>query len=360
MIEFADKGHRHFKTGQGCLIVCGQKLSRLMVFLSTTSIVSKMCVFPFLNVAASKNTDCCAKNAPIGSSIHCRVRMSGKPCGAIESITFFTLNLTHFMKRLLVLLYGVVAYCVFFGTFLYMIGFVGNLFVPKSIDGELQLPLMEAILINAGLLSLFAVQHSVMARPAFKRWWTRFVPESMERSTFVLLASLCLLALAYFWQPMGGVVWAVENGTLAATLTGISLLGWGIVLVATFMINHFDLFGLRQVWLYFQGKKYEHIPFRLPLFYKYVRHPLYLGFIIAFWAAPVMTFTHLFFAVMTTGYILVAIQLEEGDLVTLYGDKYRNYKKWAPMLIPSFKKLSRRAESAKMESEKAESQAPIY
>lgn len=265
------------------------------------------------------------------------------------------------MKRLFVLLYGVIVYGLFFATFLYMIGFVENLFVPKGIDGELQVPLLEAILTNAAVLSLFALQHSIMARPAFKRWWTQFVPEPIERSTFVLFTCICLVTLVYFWQPLGGVVWSVENDIAAGALIGLSLIGWLIVLVATFMINHFDLFGLRQVWLYFRGQKYEHIPFRLPFFYKYVRHPLYLGFLIAFWAAPVMTFTHLFFAVMTTGYILTAIQLEERDLITIYGDKYRNYKKWAPMLIPFAKgRLSAKSEAAKAASEKVESEAPIY
>lgn len=263
------------------------------------------------------------------------------------------------MKRLLVLLYGVVVYCIFAGTLLYMVGFVENIVVPKSIDGEPQAPLGVALLTNACLLSLFALQHSIMARPAFKRWWTQYVPEPVERSTFVLFTCICLVTMVYFWQPLGGIVWAVENDVLAGVLTGVSLLGFGIVLIATFMINHFDLFGLRQVWLYFQGKPYTNVKFRLPLFYKYVRHPLYLGFLIAFWAAPVMTFTHLFFAVMTTGYILTAIQFEERDLITLYGDNYRKYKKWAPMLIP-FTKGKMPNEIAKAKAEKAEEPASIY
>lgn len=265
------------------------------------------------------------------------------------------------MKRLFVLLYGVIVYCLFFGTFLYMIGFVENIAVPKTIDGEPQLPLGTALLINAGLLLLFALQHSVMARPAFKRWWTQFIPEPAERSTFVLFASVCLIAMVYFWQPLGGIVWTVQNDILAGLLIGLSMVGWLIVLASTFMINHFDLFGLRQVWLYFIGRKYEHVKFRLPVFYRYVRHPLYLGFLIAFWAAPTMTITHLLFAVLTTGYILTAIQLEERDLLHLHGDKYNKYKKWAPMLIPFTKgKMPMEAVGLKEATDDAENPAPIY
>jgi protein-S-isoprenylcysteine O-methyltransferase Ste14 len=238
------------------------------------------------------------------------------------------------MKRFLVLLYGVAVYGLFFGTFLYMIGFVENLVVPKGIDGEPLVPLGQALLTNAALLLLFAVQHSVMARPAFKRWWTRIIPEPVERSTYVLCASLCLIVMVYYWQPLGGVMWSVESDVLGGLLIGLSLTGWLIVLLSTFMINHFDLFGLRQVWLYFRGEDYTHVTFRMPLFYRYVRHPLYLGFLIAFWAAPTMTVTHFLFAALTTAYILTAIQLEERDLLVAHGDSYRKYKKWAPMLIP--------------------------
>jgi methanethiol S-methyltransferase len=238
------------------------------------------------------------------------------------------------MKRIIFLLYGVVAYLIFFGTFCYAMGFVSAWLVPKHIDSAPQSSLMYALLVNAGLLSLFAVQHSVMARPVFKRWWTQFVPEPLERSTYVLLASLCLILLFWKWEPVGGVIWSVEAESLQIFLKALSMLGFGIVLITTFMINHFDLFGLRQVWLYFNGKPYQHIPFRTPLFYKYVRHPLYFGFLVAFWATPLMTAAHLFFAVMTTGYILTAIQFEENDLVKHFGVKYQEYKRTAPMIIP--------------------------
>lgn len=242
------------------------------------------------------------------------------------------------MKKFFFLLYGVIAYLIFFGTFCYAVGFVSSLVVPKHIDSVPQSPLGYAFLVNAGLLTLFALQHSIMARPAFKRWWTKFVPEPIERSTYVLLASLCLLLLFWFWQPMGGVIWQVESETAQVVLQGLCLFGFGIVLISTFLINHFDLFGLRQVWFYFTGKRYEPLPFRTPLFYNYVRHPLYLGFMIAFWATPTMTAAHLFFAVMTTLYMLTAIQFEERDLIKHFGEKYLNYKRSAPMLIPFTKR----------------------
>ena len=246
------------------------------------------------------------------------------------------------MKKTIFLLYGIIAYLTFFGTFCYAVGFVSSILVPKNIDSVPQTPLGYALLVNAGLLTLFALQHSVMARPAFKRWWTKFVPEPIERSTYVLLASLCLILLFWYWQPMGGVIWQVESETLQIILKSLSLLGFGIVLVATFLINHFDLFGLRQVGLYFIGKKYEPLSFRTPFFYKYVRHPLYLGFMIAFWSTPLMTAAHLFFAVMTTAYMLVAIQFEEHDLVKHYGTRYLDYKRSAPMLIPFMKSSKNR------------------
>lgn len=241
------------------------------------------------------------------------------------------------MKKLLFFLYGIIAYVIFFGTFCYAVGFVSTLLVPKHIDSVPASPLGNALLINAGLLTLFALQHSIMARPAFKRWWTQVVPAPIERSTYVLFSSICLLLLFWYWQPLGGVVWNVESETLRIILYALCLFGFSIVLITTFLINHFDLFGLRQVWLYLTGKKYEHLPFRTPLFYKHVRHPLYFGFLIAFWSTPTMTAAHLFFAVMTTGYILTAIQFEENDLVKHFGAKYLEYKRSAPMIIPFLK-----------------------
>lgn len=235
-------------------------------------------------------------------------------------------------------MYGIVSYLLFFGTFLYAFGFVGNLFVPKSIDGAPQVSLLNAILINGGLLLLFALQHSIMARPAFKAWWTKFVPVPVERSTYVLLSSLCLLLLVWQWQPMGGFIWVIENPAGKALMTGVFVTGWLIVLLSTFMINHFDLFGLRQVWLYFRGKKYEPLRFRIPFFYKYVRHPLYFGWLIAFWATPVMSVAHLLFALLTTGYILTAIIFEERDLVGHFGNRYSEYRKSVPMILPFGKK----------------------
>ena len=248
------------------------------------------------------------------------------------------------MKKLFFLLYGIIAYLIFFGTFCYAVGFVSSLLVPKNIDSVPESPLGYALLVNAALLGLFAIQHSVMARPAFKRWWTRFVPEPIERSTYVLLASLCLILLFWYWQPMGGVIWEAQSETLRILLISISLFGFTIVLVSTFLINHFDLFGLRQVWFYATGQQYKSLPFRTPFFYKYVRHPLYLGFMIAFWSTPTMTAAHLFFAIMTTGYMLVAIQFEERDLVNHFGSTYSEYKRTSPMLLP-FTKRSREVRS---------------
>lgn len=238
------------------------------------------------------------------------------------------------MKRITAFTYGIICYVIFFGTFLYSIGFVSNLFVPKSIDSTPVGPLGQALLINAVLLGIFAIQHSVMARPGFKRWWTRFVPQPVERSTYVLFSSLALILLFAYWQPMGGVIWQVQDPASQAVLYGLSILGWGLVLVATFLINHFDLFGLHQVWLYLRGKG-DHVPaFVTPGLYRFVRHPIYVGFIFAFWATPVMTAAHLFFALLTTAYILIGIRLEERDLVAFYGARYSEYKRQVPMLVP--------------------------
>lgn len=239
------------------------------------------------------------------------------------------------MKRFLVLTYGVLCYGVFFATFLYAIGFIGNLVVPRSIDSAPQTGLAAAIAIDIALLAVFALQHSVMARPAFKRWWTRLVPTAMERSTYTLFSSLALMLVFWQWRPIGAVVWQVESELGQTLLYTGYIFGWLLLLASTFAINHFDLFGLRQVWLYFRGRPYTEIPFRIPLFYKLVRHPLYVGWLFAFWCAPIMTAAHLLFAVMTTTYILIAIRFEERDLVDAFPE-YESYRKRVPMLIPSF------------------------
>ena len=237
------------------------------------------------------------------------------------------------MKRILVFLYGVASYAVFFVTFLYAAGFIGNFIVPKSIDSPATVPIGQALLVNLGLLALFAVQHSVMARPAFKSWWTRYIPEPAERSTYVLFSSVALILLFALWQPMGGTVWRVEDRTGQAVLYGLFAFGWLLVLVTTYLINHFDLFGLRQVWLYLRGREYTALKFTTPSLYRHVRHPLYVGWFFAFWATPTMTVAHLVFALATTAYILLAIRWEERDLVAAHPE-YAEYRRKVPMLIP--------------------------
>ena len=238
------------------------------------------------------------------------------------------------LSRAMALLYGVVAYAVFFCTFLYAIGFVEGLLVPKAIDDGAVGPLVSTLIINVLLMSVFAIQHSVMARPAFKRWWTRFVPHSIERSTYVLLASSALILLFWQWRPIPEVVWQVTNPQIATGLVALSFFGWFLVLLSTFLINHFELFGLHQVFNNLCGRGMPPATFKTPMLYKVVRHPIYLGFIIAFWAAPVMTVGHLLFAAVTTAYIFVGIFLEEHDLVALFGDEYRRYRARVGMLIP--------------------------
>jgi protein-S-isoprenylcysteine O-methyltransferase Ste14 len=238
------------------------------------------------------------------------------------------------MGGLLSVLYGTAAYGFFFATFLYMIFFVGNVFVPKTIDSGTPGLLAEALVVNTLLLALFAVQHSVMARKGFKRWWTRIVPPAVERSTYVLAASLALALLVWQWRPIPQTVWAVRDPALGLALQAVFWLGFAVVFVATFLINHFELFGLRQVFMRLLGREMPEQAFRTPLLYRWVRHPLYLGFILGFWAAPVMSAGHLLFAVASTGYIFVGIWFEERDLLEQFGERYRSYRARVGMLLP--------------------------
>jgi len=238
------------------------------------------------------------------------------------------------MGKFIAFLYGLVAYLVFFATILYAIGFVEGLLVPKAIDTGAVVPLAEAFIVNLLLMSLFAVQHSVMARKPFKRWWTQCVPKSIERSTYVLFSSLALVLLFWQWLPIPTVIWQVTDPQIAMAMIGLSFVGWLIVFTSTFLINHFELFGLHQVANNLTGRKMPVARFRTPLYYRFVRHPIYLGFIIAFWSAPMMTAGHLLFAAVTTAYIFVGIMLEERDLVDLFGEDYRRYKDRVSMLIP--------------------------
>lgn len=238
------------------------------------------------------------------------------------------------MTRVLIFVYGVVSYLIFFGAFLYAIVFVGNLFVPKSVDTGETTAFGTALVINAVLLGIFAVQHSLMARPAYKQWVTRIIPEAAERSTYVLLSSLALILLFWQWRPMNDIVWSVNNTAGRYILWAVFFLGWGLVLVGTTLINHFDLFGLRQVYLNLKGEEYTNLGFGRPFLYKIIRHPIMLGFIIAFWATPLMSVGHLVFAIATTLYILIGIMLEERDMAAAHGESYKQYRREVSMLIP--------------------------
>ncbi len=240
-------------------------------------------------------------------------------------------------KRILTLGYGVLAYLLFFGVFNYAIMFIGNIMVAPSLDSIGDSDLSLALLINIGLLTAFALQHSIMARPAFKRAWTKIIPEPAERSTYVLASTLMLGGIVYFWQPLGGVLWQVTHPVAIGILYGLFAIGWGILFLASFQINHFDLFGLRQVWLYFRGKPYTQLEFKTPWLYRHMRHPLYVGLMIGLWAAPTMTIAHLAFALLCTAYIFVGTRLEEKDLENALPE-YRQYKQEVPMFMPKIGK----------------------
>jgi protein-S-isoprenylcysteine O-methyltransferase Ste14 len=244
------------------------------------------------------------------------------------------LGQSNVIGRIIAFLYGIAAYVVFFVTFLYAIGFVEDLVVSNTIDGGATAPTAQALIVDLLLMSIFAIQHSVMARPRFKQWWTKFVPPSVERTTYVLMASLALALLIWQWQPISPVIWDIADPSIAIAVTGLSFVGWIIVLTSTFLINHFELFGLHQVANNLTGRPMPATRFRTPMYYHFVRHPIYLGFIIAFWAAPTMTVGHLLFAAVTTAYIIVGIHLEERDLIDIFGDQYRAYKSRVAMLVP--------------------------
>jgi methanethiol S-methyltransferase len=255
------------------------------------------------------------------------------------------------MGRIAAFGYGITCYVVFLATFLYAIGFLGNFGVPKSIDSAAQIPFGQALAINVALLGLFAVQHSVMARQWFKALWTRIVPVPVERSTYVLFSSAALIVLFWKWEPMGGAIWNLESGAGRMVLNTLFAIGWLTVLATTFLIDHFDLFGLSQVWAYLRKRAYKAPGFRTPGVYRFVRHPLYVGWLLVFWSAPKMTAAHLVFAIATTAYILVAIQFEELDLERMHGE-YAEYRKRVPMIVPTGATIPAKSALARQSSAK--------
>jgi methanethiol S-methyltransferase len=238
------------------------------------------------------------------------------------------------MSRIVIFVYGIVSYAIALAVFVYGVGFIGGFITPTTLDGTPGVSLGQALLIDVGMLLAFAVQHSGMARPAFKKWWKRIVPEAAERSTYILLSSLAMVALFLYWQPIGGVVWSAPAGLARSSIIGLYLFGWVLLLYTTFLIDHFDLFGLKQVWRRLGERPYRAPVFRTPSLYKLVRHPLYIGWLTIFWAAPTMTVAHLVFAVVTTAYILIAIRWEEHDLESAFGEVYVEYKSRTPMIVP--------------------------
>jgi protein-S-isoprenylcysteine O-methyltransferase Ste14 len=254
------------------------------------------------------------------------------------------------MRRRLFFLYGAAAYVLFLGIYVYMAGFLGNFWVPKSIDSASSGAVTMAVLINLGLLALFGVQHSVMARPAFKRVWTRIIPEPVERSTYMWASCAVTILLMWQWRGIDAVVWHVEQPVVRGAIWGFFAAGWLLVPAATMMIHHFDLFGMRQVWSHLRGRDYESLEFRTPLLYKHVRHPLYIGWMIFFWATPTMTVGHVLFAVVLTGYMVLAVQFEERDLVAHFGEKYESYQHRVPMFVPGWNSQKPSAETVERDS----------
>lgn len=238
------------------------------------------------------------------------------------------------MRRVMYFIYGTICYVMFLGTFGYAIGFLVNFAVPRSIDKGPATAPSTAIVVNILLLGLFGLQHSVMARPTFKKWWTRYVPEPIERSTYVLFTNIVLILLFWQWRPINGIVWDVQGELARTSIYALFGLGWLVVFVSTVMLNHLDLFGMRQVWLHLLGRQYTRLPFKVPVFYRYARHPLYVGWLMTFWITPTMTAGHLLFAAVNTAYILIAIRLEERNLIEAHGDNYAEYRRMVPMLIP--------------------------